>query len=204
METQNGNPGLLVRSEKTQQQATFSARLARTVMKTAKRRTLAIVAICVTLVAALYHDAGACSRVLWRTRDNGVFVARSMDWGERIDPQLMIYPRGEQMTDAIENPATWTSQFGSLIVVGVNYNNAALDGMNEKGLTAHLLYLEATEYEKRDSRPGVSYLHWLRYVLDNNTTVANALNSLRAVQVVPVPIHGKICGVHMAIEDPSG
>ena len=74
--------------------------------------------------------------------------------------------------------------------------------MNEKGLTAHLLYLEATEYEKRDSRPGVSYLAWLRYVLDNNTTVANALNSLGAVQVVPVPIHGKICGVHMAIEDP--
>jgi penicillin V acylase-like amidase (Ntn superfamily) len=90
------------------------------------------------------------------------------------------------------------------VISGTNYDHAGVDGMNEKGLTAHLLYIESTRYEKRDARPGVSYLNWLRYLLDNNATVAESLDSLRKIQVVPVPIHGRILGAHMAVEDPGG
>ena len=40
------------------------------------------------------------------------------------------------------------------------------DGMNEVGLSAHLLYLHGSEHETSDTRPAVSNLHWAQYVLD--------------------------------------
>jgi penicillin V acylase-like amidase (Ntn superfamily) len=128
-----------------------------------------------------------------------------MDWNEIFDPLMVIHPRGLSVDGALpRNAAKWISRFGSIVIIGTNYDNAAVDGMNEKGLTAHLLYLEATQYETRDARAGVSYLNWLRYVLDNNATVTEGLNSLKKIQVVPVPIHGRILGAHLALEDPSG
>jgi penicillin V acylase-like amidase (Ntn superfamily) len=76
-----------------------------------------------------------------------------------------------------QNPAKWSSKYGSIVIEVSNYDNAGVDGMNEKGLTARLLYLEATKYKDRDERPGVSYLHWLHYVLDDAATVSKALSS---------------------------
>jgi penicillin V acylase-like amidase (Ntn superfamily) len=174
-------------------------------MKGHIKRAIAISAAAVVLVAASWNGGRACSRVLWKTEHVGVFAARSLDWHEIITPVMMTYPRGMKLGGEVgDNSAAWTSKYGSLVVNGANYDGIAIDGMNEKGLTAHLLYLDATDYEKRDSRPGVSYLYWLRYVLDNNATVAEALASLETIQVVPVLIHGKIFGTHVAIEDPSG
>ena len=146
-----------------------------------------------------------CSRILLNTNGKGVFVSRSMDWAELMAPQLIMVSRGMSMSGALDqNAAKWTSKYGSVVIEVSNYDNAGVDGMNEKGLTAHLLYLEATKYEDRDQRPGVSYLHLLRYVLDDAATVSEALSGLERIQIVPVPIHGTILGAHMAVEDSSG
>ena len=174
-------------------------------MKVHIKREIAICTVATLMVAASWNGVRACSRVLWKTDHVGVFAARSLDWYEIIVPVMMTYPRGMKLVGEVgDNSAAWTSKYGSFVVNGANYDGVAIDGMNEKGLTAHLLYLDATEYGKRASRPGVSYLYWLRYVLDNNATVTEALASLETIQVVPVPIHGKIFGTHMAIENPSG
>jgi penicillin V acylase-like amidase (Ntn superfamily) len=157
------------------------------------------------LVAAPYNITYACSRVLWNTSDKGAFVSRSVDWYELIDPEMTINPRGMNISGGLDkNAAKWTSKFGNIVVNATNYDNAGLDGMNEEGLTAHLLYLYATKYEERDERPGVSYLNWLRYILDNNGTVAEAVNAMNQIQIVPVPIRGRALGAHVAMEDPSG
>jgi penicillin V acylase-like amidase (Ntn superfamily) len=169
------------------------------------RRIIASIIGTAVLVITAHGGADACSRVLWNTKDLGVFAARSMDWHVIFDPQIMIYPRGISVDGGLDrNAAKWTSQFGSVVINGTNFDNAAIDGMNEKGLTAHVLYLDATKYEKRDARLGVSYLNTLRYLLDNSATVVEALNSLTRIQVIPVPIHGNIFGAHLAIEDSSG
>lgn len=82
------------------------------------------------------------------------------------------------------------------------------DGMNEKGLAAHLLYLEATgEYPKRgtEGKPGVTYMRLVRYVLDNFATVAEAIAGLQEVNILMVEITKCLgLGAHLAIEDPSG
>lgn len=174
-------------------------------MELQMRRTIASIIGTAVIVIASHGVSDACSRILWNTKDQGVFAARSMDWHVIFDPQMMIYPRGMSLNGGLDrNAAQWTSQYGSIVINGTNFDNVAIDGMNEKGLTAHALYLDATKYEERDARPGVSYLSSLRYLLDNNATVVEALNSLNKIQIVPVPIHGKIFGAHLAIEDPSG
>ena len=173
-------------------------------MKSRVWKILSILFGTFALLLLLEQATEACSRVMWKTDQQGVFAGRSMDWDELIDPQLVIYPRGLAMDGGVDGAAKWSSKFGSVIVLGANYGNAAMDGMNEKGLTGHVLYLHATQYEKRDTRPGVSYLVMLRYILDNNATVAEALKSLDGAQVVPIPLHGKIFGTHIAIEDPTG
>ena len=173
-------------------------------MKLRARKTISGLAGAFALLPLLDHSADACSRVMWKTEKQGVFAARSMDWNELIEPRLALNPRGLKMDGGVNHPETWSSRFGSVVVLGANYGNAVMDGMNEKGLTGHVLYLHATKYEKRREKPGVSYVAVLRYILDNSATVNEALKSLNIVQIVPVPVRGKIFGIHIAMEDPTG
>ena len=167
--------------------------------------------------------ASACSRILWNTNKQAVVVARSTDWDHPFGERLVIYPRDIKMLGgAGENSLTWVSKYGSIGVVP--YEEFAqqavkgspskemdplidgnMEGINEKGLAAHLLYLHVTKYEERDVRkPGVSCLRWLRYVLDNFETVKDAVAGIRNIQIVPVEIGGFVYPIHMALEDSTG
>ncbi len=102
-----------------------------------------------------------------------------------------------------ENPARWTSLYGSLVVTV--YGIGTADGINEKGLGVHMLYLASTDYGPRD--PSKSAVHaglWAQYLLDNSATVAEALQAMEKIQVVMVEANGHKATVHMAIEDASG
>ncbi|WP_445365751.1 linear amide C-N hydrolase [Microbulbifer sp. ANSA001] len=154
----------------------------------------------------------ACSRVAWNT-EQGVFAARSMDWGHSFEDILYINPRGMKMIgEDGHNPAKWTSKYGSVVQsiipyarqYGFSNNDGATDGINEKGLTAHILYLGATRYAKPNNTPGVSYMRWLRFILDNHATVADAVIGMKNIRISPVKVGGEVLGAHMAIEDPSG
>jgi penicillin V acylase-like amidase (Ntn superfamily) len=149
-----------------------------------------------------------CTRILWNDNGLAVVVSRTMDWPESTEPKLTVFSRGlerngrETQTE-VENPAKWTSRFGSL---GVTiYGIGTGDGMNERGLAAHLLYLKATEFEPRDpKRPGIHAGLWAQYVLDNAETVAEALEYLDRVQLVMTESHGHAATVHLALEDATG
>jgi len=155
--------------------------------------------------------AGACSRILWNDNGHGVMVGRTMDWPESTEPVLTVLPRGMERDGGLlagqpvvaENPARWTSKYGSLVTTV--YGIGTADGLNEAGLGAHLLYLTATDFGPRDpSLPGLHAGLWTQYVLDNAATVAEALALLDKVQVVLVEAHGHKATVHLAIEDASG
>ena len=84
------------------------------------------------------------------------------------------------------------------------FDAGASDGMNEAGLSAHLLYLHGSEHETPDTRPAVSNLQWAQYVLDNYATVAEALDGLNTVQIVSSKAAGREWPLHLAIEDATG
>jgi penicillin V acylase-like amidase (Ntn superfamily) len=152
-----------------------------------------------------------CTRVLWNDNPLAVLVGRTMDWPESTNPRLVVFPRGRQRDGGrlgpvevvADNPLTWTSRYGSLVTTV--YDLGAADGLNERGLAVHMLYLRATDFGPRDPRrPGLHAGVWGQYLLDTTATVGEALAALEAIQLVMIEAHGHKATVHLAIEDAGG
>jgi choloylglycine hydrolase len=174
-------------------------------------KTTLMTALCVVSIALPPATVQACTRMLWNDNGYDTMVSRTMDWPESTEPVLTLLPRGMARDGGLaageavvaENPARWTSKYGSLVTTV--YGIGTADGINEKGVGVHMLYLNAADYGPRDpSLPGVQAGLWAQYVLDNAATVAEALELLEGIQVVMVTANGHDATVHLAIEDASG
>jgi len=164
-------------------------------------------AAAVAAVASTATPAAACTRCLHVFRDGTVVVGRSMDWVEDPGSEIWCFPRGMQR-HGNAGPASlqWTSRYGSVAVSF--YGVASVDGMNEKGLVANVLYLAESDYGKAVAgRPNLSIGGWAQYVLDSYATVAEAVASLEKEPftiVAPVLPNGEPGVGHLALSDPSG
>lgn len=167
---------------------------------------LAIVFALVPLSSAL-----PCSRILWNDNNLAVVVGRTMDWPESTQPVLTVFPRGMDRNGGMvgprelvkDNPAKWNSKYGSLVTTV--YGVGSADGVNEKGFSGHMLYLNAADFGPRDaSKPALHAGLWLQYLLDNAADVKEALALQEKVQVVMAEANGHKTFVHLAIEDASG
>lgn len=133
-----------------------------------------------------------------------------MDLFIDLKPSLTIYPRGTKETGGLKNnPLKWTNKYGYVSIDETNLANLTGEGLNEKGLTAHLLYLGDTIQPKRDiTKPGVNGLYWVRYVLGNFATVEEVLNNLDNYQIYSptLKINGEESNipVHYMVEDKTG
>jgi len=165
------------------------------------------VALAITILGSTPVDAVACTRCVYLGPDDAVIVARSMDWMEDTRTNLYALPRGmKREGEAGPNSLSWTSKYGS--VVGTIYDVATVDGMNEKGLVANVLYLVESDYGKPSgSKPMLSISLWAQYVLDRFETVAEAVDALRKEPftiVAPVLPNGSPAHGHLAITDTTG
>jgi len=176
-----------------------------------KRKPVSRALAAAAIVLAAIPVADACTRVLWNSNKLAVFAGRTMDWPESTQPILTVFPRGMSRdggragpeTVVAQNPARWTSRYGSLVTT--IYGMGTADGLNERGLGVHMLYLGATDFGKRDARkPGLQAGLWAQYALDNAATVVEALDALDKVQIVMVSAHGHDANVHLALEDADG
>ena len=107
-----------------------------------------------------------CTRVVYTAGDQRVITARSMDWAERMDTEIWLFPRGMERHGAA-GPASceWKSQYGSVVTSA--YDSVSTDGMNEAGLVANMLWLTESQYPVLDgSAPTLSLAAWAQYVLD--------------------------------------
>lgn len=158
-------------------------------------------------IALVGGAASACTRCLHRFADGRVIVGRSMDWMEDPSSEIWCFPRGmKRQGNAGPESLTWTSKYGS---VGVSfYGVATVDGMNEKGLVANVLYLAESDYGKPVAgRPNLSIGGWAQYVLDSFATVAEAVEELEKEPFTvraPILPNGEPGVGHLAISDPSG
>jgi penicillin V acylase-like amidase (Ntn superfamily) len=170
-----------------------------------------IFAVTIAALTELSLRAHACTRVLWNDNGFAVMVGRTMDWPESTEPVLTVFPRGMARDGGKagpeivvpDNPARWTSKYGSIVTT--IYGIGSADGMNEEGLAAHMLYLNAADFGSRDpSKPGLQAGLWAQYLLDNAATVEEALKLFEGVQTVSVEAKGHKANVHLAIEDANG
>lgn len=161
-----------------------------------------------TAGAFLAEPSVACTRLVYLGADGDVITARSMDWKVDIGTNLWVFPRGMQRNgEAGPDSVHWTSKYGS--VVAAAYDIATTDGMNEKGLTAQLLWLVESEYPQRHpGQAGLSLSLWAQYVLDNFATVDEAVAALQresfVVVTVNVPGEQRLATLHLSISDASG
>jgi penicillin V acylase-like amidase (Ntn superfamily) len=171
------------------------------------RRSVFALAVC---LVGLFSASTAlpCSRVLWIAGDGQVFVGRTQDWTEKANSSFRVYPRGMERTGAVaENPHKWTSKYGSLVITG--YDLATHEGVNEKGLSAHILYLAGEcDYGKRDPKlEGIGVTQWVQYFLDNYATVAEAVEAQKSftfqIDSLILP-NGFPTLVHISLSDKSG
>jgi choloylglycine hydrolase len=119
-----------------------------------------------------------------------------------------MYPRGIERRGAVaDNPHQWTSKYGSLVLSA--YDEGTHEGVNEKGLSAHALYLAGeTDFGKRDPKmQGIGIMQWVQYYLDNYATVAEAVDAQKniAFQIEPLILpNGYPTLLHVSLSDKSG
>jgi choloylglycine hydrolase len=172
-------------------------------------------AVAAVALGAAAQYADACTRIFANNKGGSMLVARSMDWATTTDPVLTVLPRGLQhdggrvgpTTLISDNPLKWTSKYGSIVTT--IYGVGTADGVNERGLAAHMLYFPPADYGPRDaSKPGLQAALWAQYALDSAATVEEALAVLEKVQVVKIEIerNGQTqrATVHVALEDATG
>lgn len=160
------------------------------------------------LLAAGPAPALACTRLVYLGPEGNVMTARSMDWTTDIPTNLWILPRGiAREGKAGPNSIRWTAKHGSVVASG--FDVATVDGVNEVGLAANVLWLTESEYPPFDgSKPGLAISLWAQYVLDNFATVAEAVAVLETepftVVSADLPDGSRLATLHMAISDPTG
>jgi len=163
-----------------------------------------LTAVC--LLAIFLSEAPACTRVLYKGEGGLVAVGRSMDWLQDVGTNLWVFPRGiERNGSAGANSIRWTSKYGS--VISSFYEVATVDGINEKGLVANVLYLAESNYGSPEGKPTLSISLWGQYVLDQFQSVKEAVEALSKEPfriIAPVLPNGSAAQGHLAISDPSG
>jgi choloylglycine hydrolase len=144
-----------------------------------------------------------CTRVFWNSNDVAKVCGRTLDWATSDDPRLWAIPRGTaRVGQTGAGAANWTTRYGTVSMQG--WGVATTEAVNEAGLSARVLYLEATEWEAPDERPVLANLMWTQYAADNFATVEEALDGLSKVRIESVPIHGAHLGGHLLLEDAGG
>ena len=159
------------------------------------------------------NKALACSRILSADNGQAVLVGRNMDWPDKTPTDLWVLPRGILRNGLIsKNPLTWTSKYGSLVVVSSDLGKSIVcDGLNEKGLAANALWLGESDYGARDEKlPGLSISLWTQYCLDNFATVDEAVRAFQTspyqVVTLSIPVGNKLdkATLHLSLEDKTG
>lgn len=174
-------------------------------MKTAKK-LLAISAFVSVVMLPTIVDA--CTRVVYHGDKGQVITARSMDWNTDTMADLWVFPKGMQRDGAAgKNSISWTSKYGSITASA--YNAATVDGVNEKGLMANMLWLAESEYPGKDNnKPRLSMAAWAQYMLDNYASVAEAVTALQhepfKLVTDKVPGQSRNANVHLSLSDASG
>ena len=168
---------------------------------------IAVALSAVICLALMPNAVNACTRCVYLGPEHTVIAARSMDWAEDPGTNLYCFPRGMKRHGAAgPDSITWTSKYGS--VVCAFYDVSTVDGMNEKGMVANVLYLVESDYGKPDGKtPTISISAWGQYALDNFATVAEAVDALRGepfIVIAPVLPNGALAQGHMALSDPTG
>ncbi len=154
-------------------------------------------------IGGMLPKAPACVRIFLNNDPQQLISARNWDLYMDDNARIVYFPRGiERKGGADSNATQWASKYAS--VAALSFNVGSSEALNEKGLGAGLLYLDGTIYEPADSRPTISNIALIQYVVDNFGTVADALQGLAKLRVTSGSAGGREWPLHLVIDDTTG
>lgn len=159
------------------------------------------------------HSSLACTDFRLTAADGTVMIARSMEFAEDLHSNVRSSNRGRSFattTPAGKQGLGWTSKYGYIFLDGFNVD-AAIDGMNEKGLSYEALYLPAlAQYQsipEGHEKEALSYLKLGDWILGNFATVDEVKAAIKTVYVFEEPLKQKanfVFPLHFSVYDASG
>ncbi|MCC2601276.1 linear amide C-N hydrolase [Sphingopyxis yananensis] len=168
-----------------------------------------ITTVFVAAAALMTAQAQACTRVVYHGPEGRTLTGRNMDFKDPMVSNFWVFPRGIKRSGAAgQRSMEWTSKYGSLAVSG--YDISTVDGMNEAGLNASLLWLNATTFPKDDGKtPRMSLAIWAQFYLDQFATVSEAVEYTRQhpIELVSGEVPGRpgsLAPLHLTLSDPTG
>ena len=161
--------------------------------------------------------ADACTRLTYDGQDGNVFTGRTLDYDRAFNHDLWVLPAGLERSGQAGGNASqpfakgskdvkWTSKYGSVVAVMAG---CPLDGMNDHGLSMSLTLDNYATYSKYQTKASdnLSVFFSGQYVLDNFTTVNEAITGLEKLNIVGVPVkmaNGMPFSGIMTLTDASG
>ena len=171
--------------------------------------------ILLTLVAFLtmLTNSDACTHITLKGADGTVVTGRTLEW-ESFDlhMNLHIVPRNTRLR-SLPMPdkkagATWEAKYG---FVGIDILGLTLaDAMNEKGLSALMLYFPGSAgypaYDPAQAAESITAADLTKWAVNRFDSVAQVREALRSIQVAPYshPSVGGVVDMHWAIADATG
>lgn len=155
----------------------------------------------------------ACTDFLLSAEDGSKLVTRTMEFSDDLTSNLRSANRGRHFQETTPEGASafsWTSKYGYLYLDGKQID-AAIDGLNEKGLSMEALYLpEETNYPTltEDNRSkAISYVHFGHWLLGNFENVNEVRDALKDITVFSTKLKGYgdfVFPLHFVVYDAKG
>jgi len=148
-----------------------------------------IVCAMFALLLLLGQRADPCTSFRVETKDGAVFVGRSMEFGVDLSSALMVVPRGFRFTSPAPGGAqglSWQAKYG---FVGMNAKgiDVATDGLNEAGLSVHLLllpgYAKYQEVGTQEAARALAHVGVANWILSKFATVEEVKTAIQNVAV---------------------
>ena len=177
------------------------------------RKISLILGLVLLSALAVQKTTEACTHITLTGADGTVVTARTMEWGEfDLHMKLHVNPRGSEfkslpMPDKSAG-MSWKAQYG---FVGIDIIDLVYaGGVNEKGLTALMLYFPGcTEYQPYDAaQAGNSitagdFVQWALSHFETASQVRDALETTNVVTFSDPSVGGQL-DAHWAISDRKG
>jgi len=156
-------------------------------------RNIFIPSLVILLLVSLNHQTVSACSTFKLQQGNELIYGHNLNQGDIGVPGLIfinkreIFKLGrtwsELTTKERLNPSShcWISRYGS-----VTFNNFGRDfpdgGMNEVGLYIWEMSEDA-DYPKNDSLPKLNQMNWMQYILDNYSTVEEAIQCASEIEI---------------------
>lgn len=156
----------------------------------------------------------ACTDFRLTAKDGTVLVSRSMEYAVEMHANLRSSPRGRVFNlpspDRKNDGMNWTAKYGYIFLDGLNYD-AAIDGMNEQGLSFEALYLPGlAEYQSvppGQNKQALPYIHLGDWILSNFKNIDEVREALPSLFVFEQKLPGfgeMVFPLHFSVYEASG